>query len=132
MIVMDTSPNLLGVLIGALLGGALSFLVLLAYNHVKTKNDNKTMRENMAKLLYNELKANVNELESYIQKGIRDRPSTIDTVYSGLLSSGNMRYLMDHQESLYHLYVGMRRNEPDVSAGIRKKMNNLEQIFCRL
>lgn len=126
---MEALPNLLGVLIGALLGGALSFLVLLAYNRVKTKNDNKTMRENMAELLYNELQANVNELDTYIQKGMRERPSTIDTVYSGLLSSGNMRHLMDHQDSLYHLYVGMRRNEPDVSAGIRKKMKSLEQIF---
>lgn len=126
---MEALPNLLGVLIGALLGSALSFLVLLAYNRVKTKNDNKTMRENMAELLYNELQANVNELDTYIQKGMRERPSTIDTVYSGLLSSGNMRHLMDHQDSLYHLYVGMRRNEPDVSAGIRKKMKSLEQIF---
>jgi len=36
---------------------------------------------------------------------------------------------MDHQESLYHLYVSMRRNEPDVSDGIRSQMASLEQIF---
>jgi len=123
------ASGLLGILLGALFGGLLSFFVLLAYNRVKTRSDNKEMRESMAKLLHSELKANADEIDSYIQEGIRERPSIVDGVYSGLLSSGNMRHLMDHQESLYHLYVSMRRNEPDVSDGIRSQMASLEQIF---
>ncbi len=40
--------GLLGILLGALFGGLLSFFVLLAYNRVKTRSDNKEMRESMA------------------------------------------------------------------------------------
>lgn len=87
------------------------------------------MRKNMAELLRNELAANANEIELYGKSGIRERPSITDVVYNGLLSSGNMRYLIDHQNSLYLLYAGMRRSDPDTVPEIRKKIKNLEQIF---
>jgi len=123
---LEPAPNITGVL----LGGLLSFFVLMGYNHFKTKKDNKTMRENMAELLRNELVANANEVNLYAQRGIRERPSILDNVYNGLLSSGNMRYLIDHQSSLYQLYAGMKRNDPDVVTDIRQKIQNLEQIFA--
>ena len=122
---MDLVPNLSGILIG----GLLSFVAILAHDHIKTKKDSNTMRKNMAQLLHNELEANADEIDSYTQKGIDDRPSVINNVYNGLLSSGNMRYLMDHQYSLYLLYVRMGRCEPDVVDSIRETLENLEQIF---
>jgi len=114
---------------GILLGFALSFFGLWLLNRLKTSNDKKTMRKNMAELLHNELVTNATEIVRYNQKGLHEGPPIADNVYNGLLSSGNMRYLMDHQNSLYLLYVSMRRNDPDVAIDIRKKVESLEQIF---
>lgn len=122
---MDLIPNIPGILFGF----ALSFFGLWALNRLKTRNDNKTMRRNMAELLHNELVTNATEIDRYNQRGFHEGPPIADNVYNGLLSSGNMRYLMDHQNSLYLLYVSMRRNDPDVAIDIRKKAENLEQIF---
>ena len=103
--------------------------VLLAFNTIKNRLDWRSMRRNLAELLYNELRANRDEIYTCQTAGLSQRPSTIDGVYSGLLSSGNMKYIKEHQVTLYRLYASMARNEKNVVDAISEQMRVLHKIF---
>ncbi|MDD9809814.1 MAG: hypothetical protein OXU25_08370 [Thaumarchaeota archaeon] len=61
-----------------------------------------------------------------IQKLVLSRVSApveiSDGVYRGLLSSGNMRYLAEHQLALHELYASMRRNDRGVLHKISRQI----------
>lgn len=101
----------------------------MAFNAIKNRLDWRSTRRNLAELLYNELRANRDEIHACKKAGLSQRPSAIAGVYRGLLSSGNMKYLKERQNALYHLYVSMGRNEKGVVESISEQMSELHKIF---
>lgn len=112
-----------------LLGGLVTLPVLLAFNQIKNMLDKRAMRKDMARLLYNELRANRDEIIECKRTGVPRRASVINSVYNGLMASGNMKYLKEHQITLYRLYVSMTRNDTNAIDLISTQMRELQKIF---
>lgn len=115
-----------------LLGGLVTLPVLLAFNWIKNMLDRRAMRKDMARLLYNELRANRDEIIECKKTGIPRRASAINGVYNGLISSGNIKYLRERQIALYRLYVSMARNDASAIDLISGQMKELQTIFKRI
>lgn len=107
----------------------MTLTVLLVFNQIKNWLDRRSMRIDVARLLYNELRANRDEIHECKKTGIPRRASIINGVYNGLISSGNMKYLKERQIALYRLYASMARNEADASDLISEQMRELQKIF---
>ena len=101
-------------------------ILLSVFTYLMRKRwDDYSMRLSLARMLYNELTENRQMLMTMRYRGMSGPAMTTSSVYGGLLTSGNMRYLQQYQQSLYSLYSA-QIDDPDMVEYLETVFKDIE------
>lgn len=86
---------------------------------VRSWADGRRTAQSLARVLHFELEENQRQIMGTWLAGMpRADPMRVNGVYSGLIASGNIRYLHKHQETLYRLYSITRSDDPKLPGAL--------------